>query len=396
MTGGVVVVGASLAGLRVSEALRRLGYDGPLRLVGEEEHLPYDRPPLSKQVLTGDWEVERVALTSAEALAEARIETLLGSRAVAATDSTVTLADDRELNYDHLVVATGASARRWPGAASGGRVHPLRTLDDSVRLRAVLETGGRVVVVGGGFIGLEVAAAARHHGREVTVVEVAAEPLAPVLGVEIGGFFRRLHEAEGVRVRTGTAITRLEELEQLVTVHLADGTELHADHVVVGIGAAPNNAWLVGLGLADGGGVPCDHQGRALDNVWAVGDVAAWHEPAFGDRARHEHWTSAVDQAAVTAAAILGLEPSRPHEPPYFWSTQFDVNFQLVGRPDLATAVTVLERGETDGVPTDRGTVFGFHRADRLVAVATFHSPRRFLKLRRELQLELAAAIANA
>ncbi|GGJ40801.1 NAD(P)/FAD-dependent oxidoreductase [Streptomyces brasiliensis] len=390
MSGGIVVVGASLAGLRVAEALRGNGYTGRLRLVGDEHHLPYDRPPLSKQVLTGEWEASRTALTTPEKLAEAGIETVLGARAVAVDTEAVTLADGDRIDYDQLVVATGAAARTWPGAAPDGRVHRLRTLTDSVRLRTALADDGPMTVVGGGFIGLEVAAAARGSGLDVTVVELASTPLEPVLGPELGACFTRLHRAAGVRVLTGVPITSLQETPDTVAVRLADGTELVAAHVVVGIGAKPNNDWLAGLGLDDAAGVPCDARGRAADRVWALGDVAVWEEPMYGDCARHEHWTTAVDQAAVVAAAVLGRESGRPPALPYFWSTQYDVNFQLVGRPDLASSVHVLEAGE-DG--SDRGTVFAFTDAtDRRVAVAAFHNPRRFLRLRRDLQQELTTA----
>lgn len=394
----VVIVGASLAGLRVAEALRRAGYDGRLRLVGDERHLPYDRPPLSKQVLTGEWDAERAALTTPEKLSEAGIELLLGRRAVGATSSAVTLDDGTELAFDDLVVATGATARTWPGTTPGsGRVHRLRTLDDATRLRAALDGDGDLVVVGGGFIGLEVAAAARKRGQRVTVVEQAGAPLEPILGPMVGAFFTRLHEAEGVSVRTGTAITAVEEDAETVLVRVADGTALAADHVVVGIGATPNNQWLAGLGLDGPGGVPCDATGRAADRIWALGDVAQWDEPAYATwdsgPVRHEHWTTAVDQAAVVAAALVGSTPTRPHELPYFWSMQYDVNFQLVGRPDLATSMEVLEPGEGGA---DRGTVFGFRRDGRLVAVGTFHHPRRFLRLRRELQQQLTASLVNA
>lgn len=389
MSGGVVVVGASLAGLRTAEALRAQGYTGPLRLVGDETDLPYDRPPLSKQVLTGEWEAARTALTTHEKLAEDGIEVLLGKRAVAVDDLSVTLDGGERLPYDRLVVATGASARTWPGAAPGGRVHRLRTLADSIRLRGVLAEGDPLLVVGGGFIGLEVAAAARRFGLDVTVVEQATTPLEGVLGPQIGACFARLHRAEGVRLRTGVPIASLREGSDAVAVRLADGTELTSAHVIVGIGARPNTAWLTGLGLDAPDGVPCDARGRAGARVWALGDVAMWDQPLYGDAMRQEHWTSALDQAAVVAAGILGREPDRPPAPPYFWSTQYDVNFQLAGRPDLASSVQVLETGP-DG--SGRGTVFALSDVmGNRVAVAALHNPRRFLRLRRELQEEYTA-----
>ncbi|CAM5699965.1 FAD-dependent oxidoreductase [Streptomyces hirsutus] len=374
-----------LAPAKVAEALRAGGYTGRLRLVGDEHHLPYDRPPLSKQVLTGEWEIARTALTTSAKLSEAGIETVLGARAVAVDTEAVTLADGERLDYDQLVVATGAAARTWPGAAPDGRVHRLRTLADSVRLRTALADGGPLVVVGGGFIGLEVAAAACGAGLDVTVVEAAGTPLEPVLGPEIGACFTRLHRARGVRVLTGVPITSVQEAAGTVAVRLADGTELAAAHVVVGIGAGPNNKWLTGFGLDDAAGVPCDARGRAGDRVWALGDVARWEQPAYGDSARHEHWTTAVDQAAVVAAAVLGRESARPPAPPYFWSMQYDVNFQTGGPP----RPRVLGQGAGGEGGTDRGTVFAFtDTAGRRVAVAAFHNPRRFLRLRRELQEE--------
>lgn len=392
----IVVVGASLAGLRAAEALRNQGHRGPLTLIGDESELPYDRPPLSKQVLTGEWQPERVALTKAEALTEASIEIRLGCGAAGVTSEAVVLADGSLVPYDRLVVATGASSRAWPGTQTraDGRVHLLRTLADSIRLRTAISAGGPLAVVGGGFIGLEIAAAARKAGVEVTVLEAASAPLAPVLGNRVGEYFGRLHARHGVDLRTGVAVTGVHEGSDSVTVSLADGSEVTAAHVLIGIGATPNNGWLSGIALDHRIGVLCDQQGQAAPHVWALGDVAVWEDHVFGDRRRHEHWTSAVEQAAVVAASILGTESRRPLDIPYFWSLQHDVNFQLAGRPDLADSTSVLMAGPDSTEGNDRGTVFGYYRGDRLVAVAAFHNPGRFLKLRRELQASLASELA--
>ncbi|GAA1518212.1 NAD(P)/FAD-dependent oxidoreductase [Nocardioides humi] len=391
----IVVVGASLAGLRVVEALRRQGHEGRVTLIGDETHLPYDRPPLSKQVLLGSWEPERTALTTPERLAEADVDLVLGRRAVAAHAEAIRLEDGAIIPYSHLVVATGARARSWPGMATHDRVHGLRTLDDALRLRAALaaDPGCPVVVVGGGFIGLEVAAAARAGGHEVTVVEAASRPLERAVGPLVGDHFVRLHAAAGVVLRCGTAISAITPDPDGVSVWRDDGSELRARHAVVGIGSVPNTEWTAGLGLDTTDGIACDEGGRAAPRVWAVGDVARWRQRPFGDLARHEHWTSAAEQAAVVAAGLLGHEPNAPCDVPYFWSTQYDVNFQLAGRPDLADSVDVTEPGDPQ---TGRGTLFTYRRAGRTVAVAAFHQPGRFLRLRRTLQEELAAPAAIA
>ncbi len=393
----ILVVGASLAGLRAAEALRGQGHRGRLVLVGDEPHLPYDRPPLSKQMLSGEWDVERVALTDAQKLSDAGIEARLGTPVHAVNDAAVVLADGSTIPYDRLVVATGSSSRSWPGLSPrpDGRVHQLRTLDDSLRLREALAEGGALVVVGGGFIGLEIAAAARKADRQVTVLEVADTPLAPVLGDTVGACFARLHASHGVDLRTGVAVAGIEEHGDSVTVSLADGSTVSGAHVVVGIGAVPNNRWLDGIGLDHRDGVPCDEQGQAAARVWALGDVAVWRDPVFGDTRRHEHWTSAVEQAAVVASSILGTGTRRPLDLPYFWSLQHDVNFQLAGRPDLADSTSVLLEGPESADGIDRGTAFGYHRGDRLVAVAAFHHPGRFLKLRRELQASLTVEASS-
>ncbi len=383
----VLVIGAGLGGLRTAEQLRSAGYQGRISLVGAETHPPYDRPPLSKQVLAGTWEPDRVVLSSVEALTELGVRAHLGRRAVALRPGVVELSDGAALHGDAVVVATGLSARTLPGQP--GRVHTLRTLDDALALRATLERIGSLLVVGGGFIGAEVASTARDRGIEVTVLEALEVPSARALGPELGAVAGRLLTEGGVDLRTGVAITGFVESADgptAVEAELADGTRLRADAAVVGVGGEPRLGWLDGLATTSGldvrAGLQCGPTGRVhgLDATWAVGDVSIWEDPVLGGWHRHEHWTSAGDQAAVVARDILGADPP-PATVPYFWSDQFGLKIQLVGRPELADTVLPLHGEGIDGGPV-RGTVAGYLAGDRLVAVAGFGAARRVVRYR--------------
>lgn len=383
----LVIVGAGLAGLRTAESARESGYAGRVVVLGDEVHLPYDRPPLSKQVLTGEWAEDSLFLTDETRLSAAGIELRTGAAVSSADHRAVTLADGSTVPYERLVVATGAEPRRLPGLGVGERVHHLRSLEDARGLTHALRSGEDLLVIGAGFVGLEVAAAARARGVAVTVVESSVAPLVASLGLTVGSWLARLHRDQGVRVLTGTSLASIAVSADGVRADLASGERLVAGHVVVGVGASPRTVWLAGLGLDHPGGVPCDAGGRAADRIWAAGDAAAWADPIHGDRPWTGHWTAAGSQAAIVGAAVAGREVNRPAEPPYFWSKQYDVNIQVAGRPDLADAVAVLERGEAGG----RGDVFGYTARGRLVAVAALGSPRRFLVHRRELEPVLAS-----
>lgn len=330
----IVVVGASLAGLRCVERVRAAGYPGELVLVGDEPHPPYDRPPLSKQLLTGEWDADKVRLADPGSLdAEVRV----GTRAVALRpgDRVVELDGADQLSYDRLVIATGAAARRLPFGHGLDGVHAVRTLDDSLALRAAFERQPNVVVIGGGFIGAEIASAARSLGLAVTLVETEPAPLARVLGTEAAAFFARLHRDNGVRLHCGRSVVALEGEGRVDRVRLDDGTELAADVVVVGIGAVPNTGWLNGSGLAVGDGVECDERlCTNVPDVFAIGDVARFHHRGFGERVRVEHWTDASQQAAVVAHNVLHEPPEwKPYEAiPYFWSEQYGSRIQFCGR----------------------------------------------------------------
>ena len=386
----VLVVGAGLGGLRTVERLRAAGYQGRLSLVGEEEHAPYDRPPLSKQVLTGEWAPERTTLRSLDGLDELGVRTHLGMRAVALRPGEVELEDGASLHADAIVIATGLAARTVPGQPP--QVHTLRTLDDALALRAALERARSLLVVGGGFIGAEVASSAHSRGLAVTVLEALPVPSSRALGAELGGLTGRMMTEAGIDLRCGAQITGFVDEGLRVGVALVDGTQLAADVAVVGIGGVPQLDWIEGVSAPNG--LACGPTGRVdgLAGVWAVGDVAAWADPVHGDRHRHEHWTSAGDQAAGVARDILG-EPPPPAPVPYFWSDQFGLKIQLIGRPEHADALLPLHGDGLAGGAV-KGTVVGMLAGERLVAVAGFGAARFVVRYRALLQAQADRAEA--
>jgi NADPH-dependent 2,4-dienoyl-CoA reductase/sulfur reductase-like enzyme len=394
----VLVVGAGLGGLRTAERLRAAGYQGRLSLVGDERRAPYDRPPLSKQVLTGEWEPERTTLRSVEGLDELGVRTHLGMRAVALRSGEVELEDGASLYADAIVIATGLAARTLPGQPP--QVHTLRSLDDALALRAALEQARSLLVIGGGFIGAEVASSGHARGLAVTVLEALPVPSARALGEELGLLAGRLMTEAGIDLRCSVRISRFVDAGLRVGVILADGTEVDADVAVVGIGGVPRLEWIEGMSTTDGStnGLACGPTGRVegCTGVWAVGDVAAWADPVHGDRFRHEHWTSAVDQAATVARDILG-EPPPPAPVPYFWSDQFGLKIQLLGRPEHADNLVALHGdGLTGGAV--KGTVVGLLAGERLVAVAGFGAARFVVRYRALLQAQAdrTAALEHA
>ena len=337
MSRTVVVVGSSIGGVRTAQALRSEGFDGRVVLVGEEAEAPYDKPPLSKQFLTGEWTLDRVRLLSPEDAEKEGIELRLGSRATRldVAGHRVLLADGESLSYDSLVVATGASARPSPWHTESG-VHVVRTLDDSRTLHEALTREGPVIVVGGGFIGAEIAATARGLGHEVTVVDPLPAPIGRVVGPEIGRSFSELHHRHGVSTRFGVGVEEVVGRAGNLQVGLTDGSRLSGTTVVVGIGAVPNDGWLADSGLPIDNGVLCDEYSRALDapDVFAVGDVARWFHPGHREHVRVEHWTNAVEQGVCAAHNIAHPDDLRSYGPvEYVWSDQYDWRAQIVGRP---------------------------------------------------------------
>ncbi|MEV6997012.1 FAD-dependent oxidoreductase [Streptomyces sp. NPDC093982] len=379
----VAVVGASLAGLSAARSLRKQGYDGRLVVIGDELHRPYDRPPLSKEFLAGTLGETELALETDDE--DLRAEWLLGSRAVGLdrTERTVRLADGHEVRADGVVLATGAAARTLPGSEGLSGVHTLRTLDDARALRDELARGGRLVVIGGGFIGAEVASTAYALGLDVTVVEVAPTPLAGPLGETMGAVVSALHADHGVRLLCGVGVKGLSGETRVDAVLLEDGRSLPADIVVVGVGASPCVQWLDGSGVELDNGVKCGADGRtSLAGVVAVGDCANWYDPRAGFHRRVEHWTGARERPDAAVAALLAggaVAPAVPR-PPYFWSDQYGVKIQFVGHAAGADSVTV-EAGATD----DRDVLAVYRRAGDPVAVLGMNQPRLFTRWRKQL-----------
>lgn len=377
----VVVVGASLGGLRTAQSLRSAGFTGKLTLVGEERHRPYDRPPLSKYVLSGEWEPAQAQLADQAELDRLDVELRLGQRAtdLDVPSHSLGLHGGERIRYDALVVATGSRPRTIPGAPDLPGIHVLRTLDDGLDLRAALDRAARLVVVGAGFIGAEVAATARKRGLDVTVLEALPVPLSRGLGPVLGPVVAGIHADHGVDLRTGVGVAGFEGDGRLERVVLADGTTIDADVVLVGIGVVPNTEWLEDSGLQLRDGVVCDEFCQAGPGVWAVGDVARWHNRLFDEEMRIEHWTNAVEQAMAVANNIAG-DPA-PYAPvPYVWSDQYDSKIQIVGRPGPTDEVEV-----PIGAFDDRKFVALTHRDGRLTGVVGLDEPRRVMRFKRLL-----------
>lgn len=375
-TGGIVIVGGGLAGARTAEQLRRAEYDGPITIVSDEQHLPYDRPPLSKEVLrNADHDV---VLKPQEFYDEARITLRLGNgvTAVDTAAKTLTLADGSTLGYDELVIATGLEPKRIPSFPDLEGIRVLRSLGESAELRQHASSARKAVIIGAGFIGCEVAASLRQLGVDVVIVEPQPTPLASVLGEKIGALVTRLHEAEGVQVRCGVGVDSVSGDGKVEKVVLSDGTELDADIVVVGIGSRPVTGFLDGSGVEVDNGVVCDSAGRTnVEHVWAIGDVASWRNEA-GHQERVEHWSNVAEQARVLVPALLGREPaSAAVSVPYFWSDQYDVKIQCLGEP---AADDVVHLVSDDG----RKFLAYYERDGVLTAVVGGGMPGKVMKAR--------------
>ena len=375
---GIVIVGGGLAAARTAEQLRRAEYTGAISIVSDEVHLPYDRPPLSKEVLRK--EVDDVFLKPREWYDEKNITLRLGSAATGLDTEaqTITLDDGAVLGYDELVIATGLVPRRIPAFPDLEGIRVLRSFDECMALREHASDARHAVIVGAGFIGCEVAASLRGLGVDVVLVEPQPTPLASVLGEQIGELVARLHRNEGVDVRLGIGVAEVRGQGHVDTVVLTDGAEVTADLVVVGIGSRPATEWLAGSGIEVDNGVICDEAGRtSAPNVWALGDVASWRDPT-GHQARVEHWSNVAEQARVVVPAMLGQDVPSVVVVPYFWSDQYDVKIQCLGEPEADDIVHLVE---DDG----RKFLAYYERDGVLVGVVGGGMPGKVMKVRAKI-----------
>ena len=346
----IVIVGGGLAAGKAAETLREEGWDGEVTIVTAEAHPPYQRPPLSKGYLAGSEGLGEVILHPAEWYAEHDIDLRTGTTATAIDPAAhrITTSEGR-LSYDALLLATGASPRVLPieGHDLDG-VHTLRTLDDSDALAAKLRGGGRrLVLIGSGWIGMEVAATARQLGNDVTILERGAVPLAAAVGERMGGVFRRLHEEHGVGLRASVQVQRIEGRERVEAV-VVDGERVAADLVLIGVGAVPNTALADAAGLEIDNGILTDASLRtSAPAVWAAGDVANAYHPVIGRRLRSEHWANALEAGPVAARAMMG-RPAVHDKIPYFYTDQFDLGMELSGYPPLMSGAQLVVRGDVE------------------------------------------------
>jgi NADPH-dependent 2,4-dienoyl-CoA reductase/sulfur reductase-like enzyme len=383
---GTVIIGGGLAAQRCAETLRRRGYQDPIVIVCGEPHLPYDRPPLSKDVLFDGAAEDSLSFRPAGWYEENAVQLRLGTQAVglSARERRVQLCDGSRISYEHLLIATGARPRRIAMLEGYENVTTLRTREDARRLRAALVPGARLLVIGAGFIGQEAASAARKAGVETTIIEAASVPLQSVLGYELGGWFADLHRANGAQLLLEQRVDAVRGDRRVDAVRLDDGRALRCDHVLVGIGVEPDLRWLRSSALdwpiADRSGVRTDADGRTdIVGIYAAGDVAAAFDPLLERHVLGNHWESAGRQGARAATAMLGLEMG-PRGVSSFWSDLYGTRVQYLGHASLADEVHVegdLQGGEFTAT---------FTRLERPVAVLLVGRPQMLPQARELLR----------
>ena len=383
MISSVLIVGASLAGTRCAGSLRRAGFSGTITLVGDESHRPYDRPPLSKQYLSGAWDADRLHLVQPDQWDDLNLDLVNGTAtALDVATRTVTLSDGSEHAADAIVIATGARPRSLPRAGELAGVHVLRSLDDATALRRELDSEPKnVVVIGAGFIGAEAAATAHQARHRVTIIEAGSVPMERGLGATIGAICGELHVDEGVDLRLSTGVAALVGDGQVESVELGDGTSLAADVVVIGIGVVPNTEWLNSSGLTIDNGVVTDKFCEAADGIFAVGDVARWPNEVFGgELMRVEHWENAVEQGSFVGRRIAGTEDVPFAPVPWFWSDQYNYKLQLAGRPAGTDDMEII----SGSVEQKRfAAIFG--QEGRLTGVFGLNRPKHVMQFRRQI-----------
>jgi len=390
--------------MATATALRRRGHTGLLTVIGNELETPYDRPPLSKQLLAGEWAADRLELLPRQRLRDLNLDLRLGTSAVALDIGDKSVLDHCGVKheFDAAVIATGLTPRTLPGLDMAG-VHVLRTLGDALSLSASITASTRFVIIGAGFLGLEVAATARHRGASVTVVEPLEHPLASRLGPTAARMLLELHHSRGVQVRTSSMVTEISagdsrrqeagdagaQAPHVRRVFLDDGTNLPADVVLIAIGAAPCTSWLQSSGLDVGDGITCDEYCRAAPSVWAVGDVARWFHRAVDSYLRLEHRTNATEQAQAVAADILGN--GKPFVPvPFFWTDHYQARVQVAG---LVPAEGSGESAEPQPGPASH--VFTFHDRGVLSGVLGWNASPQLMPYRKALRAQYDLAVAS-
>lgn len=379
-----VIVGSSVGGVRAAQALRSEGFEGSVILIGEETHLPYDKPPLSKAFLSGKSQLSDLSLLTAEEAREANIELMLGhaARTVDLQANDVFLDDGTTVPFDDLIIATGARARPSPWGQRPG-IHVLRTLSDSEDLARDLVPGNRLVIIGAGFIGAEVASTAHALGLSVTLVDPLPVPMARILNETVGKVFTEMHTQRGITTKFGQGVTGINGERGAFSVELSDGESLEADAVLVGIGAIPNAEWLEDSGLEIDNGIVCDSYSRAVGfpNVHVVGDVARWLHAGHQELVRVEHWTNAVDQAYCVARNIVNPDDLHTYTPvEYVWSDQHDWKIQIIGRIGTDDFHVIGDPANS------RFAVVYSHDKETLTGALVVNWPRALIDCRRSVQ----------
>ncbi|NML32365.1 FAD-dependent oxidoreductase [Paraburkholderia sp. G-4-1-8] len=389
----IVVVGASVAGLRAVETLRREGFEGDITLVSGEPHAPYDRPPLSKQILTSEIGPAELQYREIDWFAQQEVTLRLGEHAEQLDVRAKRLRIGGQwLRYDGLIVATGARARKLHTGRALKGIHTLRTIDDALAIRESILPGTRVVIIGAGFVGSEVASSAASSGAQVTLLEVAETAMSRAVGAQLGHVFARLHEEFGVNLVCKARVTGFGGNDRVQFVRLADGWELPADLVVVGIGVEPNTEWLSDSGLTLDDGLLCDDTLNAgPETVYAAGDVVAWPNAWWGGVMRGEQWLVAADQGMHAAQnLLLGRARARPFSTiPYFWTDQYGCRIQVAGRTDLGEAVSLI------GDPSQRPFLCAYRHGNEITGVFAIDAPRAFATLRSRMQQHRGFATAT-
>jgi 3-phenylpropionate/trans-cinnamate dioxygenase ferredoxin reductase subunit len=386
----IAIVGASVGGLTTAESLRRRGFDGVISLIGEEVHPPYDRPPLSKQVLSGKWTPDRASLRRAADIAALELDLRTGTRATGLRPGLrqVELDGGQAVECDAAVIATGLRPRQLPMLRGLVGVHVVRTIDDTLALRAAVLEAERLIVVGAGFLGTEIAATIREMGPRVTLVDLVPEPVTLQLGHEMGRLVAQLHRDHGVDVRMGVGVAEpIVDNNRIRGLVLTDGSRVPADLVVTAVGSVPATQWLRGAGLDLTDGLVCDAMCRASPGVYAVGDVARWLHANVGGHIRIEQRTNAAEQAQAVARNLLAGSGAPPYAPLNFaWTDQYDVKIQMYGHRRADATFALIE-----GSPRDGRFVGAYLDGGQVTAVVGWNSPKSLLR-HRELVRAAAAA----